>query len=179
MKKNDNYINYIESYYLRESYIKHDKDESDTIYYCFEKDKINKLNNFGFVMNKYYYYYQADVFFSSDEQVNKDKCGDSNKYAKFMIEFTDNDEKIGIVFGKSFYSHTQFTIDNEERKIYLYTRNAEYFLGETKTEFTSTPGLSISPMTTSVIIVSIAFFLNALSFLIYFLCKRKKQQKIE
>ena len=88
-------------------------------------------------------------------------------------------KKIGIVFGKSFYSHTQFTIDNEERKIYLYTRNAEYFLGETKTKFDSTPGSSISPMTTSFIIVGIAFFLNVLSFLVYFLCKRKKQQKIE
>ena len=178
LKNNEKYINYIELYYLKDSFSKkNNKDGS--IYYCFEKDKINKLNNFGFVMNKYYYYYQADVFFSTDEQVNKDKCEDSNKYAKFMIEFTDKDEKIGIVFGKSFYSHTQFTIDNEERKIYLYTRNAEYFLGEIKTEFDSTPGSSYSPMTTSIIIVGVAFFLNALSFLVYFLCKRKKQQKIE
>ena len=178
LKNIENYINYIESYYFKDSFLRK-TNEDGSIYYCFEKDRINKLNNFGFVMNKYYYYYQANVFFSTDDQVNKDKCGDSNKYAKFMIEFTDKDEKIGIVFGKSFYSHTQFTIDNEERKIYLYTRNAEYFLGETKTKFDSTPGSSISPMTTSFIIVGIAFFLNVLSFLVYFLCKRKKQQKIE
>jgi len=177
LKKDDNYINYIKSYYLRDSYSEQ-TDKDNSTYFCFLKDRINKLNNFGFVMNKYFYYYQADVFFSKDDQVNKEKCGDSN-YAKFMIEFSDKDEKIGIVFGKSFYSHTQFTIDNEERKIYLYTRNAEYFLGETKTEFKSTPGSSMSPMTISFIIVGVAFFLNAFSFLVYFLCKRKKQQKID
>lgn len=177
LKNNNIYKKYIKEYYLKESYFEKTS-EDGSIYYCFEKDKINKLNNFGFVMNKYFYYYQADVFFTMDDQVNKVICGDSN-YAKFMVEFTDKDEKIGIVFGKKFYSHTQFTIDNEERKIYLYTRNAEYFLGNSKTEFTSTPGSSYSPLIISIIIVSIALLLNILSFLIYFLCKRKKQQKIE
>ena len=96
-----------------------------------------------------------------------------------MIEFTNNDSKVGIVFGKSFYKETQFTIDNEERKIYLYTRNAEYFTGKMKSEFTSTPGISLEPITISFITIGIIFFMNASSFLLYYLCKRKKQKNIE
>lgn len=179
LKNNKKYIDYIEKYYFRdEDLYKSFENNNNSKYYCFKTKKINRLNNFGFIINKYYYSFQANVYFSDNKTENKEKC-ESDEYSKFMIEFTNNDSKVGIVFGKSFYKETQFTIDNEERKIYLYTRNAEYFTGKMKSEFTSTPGISLEPITISFITIGIIFFMNASSFLLYYLCKRKKQQNIE
>ena len=48
-----------------------------------------------------------------------------------------------------------------------------------KSEFTSTPGISLEPITISFITIGIIFFMNASSFLLYYLCKRKKQKNIE
>ena len=91
---------------------------------------------------------------------------------KFIIGF--NDEKVGIVFGKDILKDTMFTIDNEEKKIYFYARNVEYFSGETFLSFI--PSINLEPITISIIITSIIFSLNIISFLIYFFIKRKKEK---
>ncbi len=142
------------------------KSDDNTTYFCFKKDLINnKLSDLGFIINDFYYSYEPKFFF-----VEEDKC--TNDYMKFIIGF--NDEKVGIVFGKDILKDTMFTIDNEEKKIYFYARNVEYFSGETFLSFI--PSINLEPITISIIITSIIFSLNIISFLIYFFIKRKKEK---
>ena len=160
---------YIKKYYFKnKNYYKENK-SNGTYYYCFKSNKINKLNNFGFVINQYYFSYQADRFF-----IDSNLC--ENGYQKFIIEFSNNTEIIGIVFGQNLSKDLQFTIDNEERKIYYYSRNVEYFSGEINKDVKSAPSINTDPFVLSLIFIGGVFLLNILSFLVYFYFKRKKEK---
>ena len=159
---------YIKNYYFEnKNYYKEKKNDDGTYYFCFKSNKINKLNDFGFVINNYYFSYQADRFLIESNLCEKG-------YKKFNIEFTNNTEKIGIVFGQNLSKDLQFTIDNEERKIYYYSRNVEYFSGEINKDVKSWPRLNVDPFTLSLIFTAGIILLNILSFLVYFYFKRKK-----
>ena len=165
----DRYKDYIKKYYFDDSNYKEIyNNESKITYYCFKHSKINRLTNFGFVINKYYYSYKANKFFIE----NSDDC--EKGYSKFIIEF--NNETVGLTFGKNMFKDLEITIDNEERKIYFYTKNVEYFSGDFVKEFTSSPSLVSNPFIISLICVISILLLNILSFLLYFYFKRKKEK---
>ena len=167
----DNYTNYIIKYFFNnKNYEKNNyQDENNhTInYYCFKSSKINKLTDFGFVINKYYYSYKADKFF-----VESPKC--KKGYYQFIIQFSN--DTVGLTFGNNFFKDTQITIDNEERIIYFYTKHAEYFSGDLIQQFKSEPDLVRNPFVSSLICIGIILLLNVLSFFIYFYFKRKKEK---
>ena len=159
------YKDYITNYYFdNQNYV--EKTINNTIFYCFKKDKMNSLSNFGFIINKYFYSNQANKFFKEDNN-----C--SNDYKRFLVEFNDNNN--GIIFGQDFFENTQFTIDNEEKKIYLYNANTEYFNGTYKKSKLKS-SRPYTPMETSLFFVSVILVLNIISFLIYFYFKRKKEK---
>lgn len=167
----ENYTDYIIKYFFKnKNYEKQnyqDVNNNKINYYCFKSNKINKLTDFGFVINKFYYSFQADKFF-----VDWVNC--SKGFSKFIIEFSNT--SVGLTFGKNFFKDTQITIDNEERKIYFYTKHVEYFSGKLKEVFKSEPELITNPFRTSIIGVGIVLLLNIISFLIYFYFKRKKEK---
>ena len=139
----------------------------NTTYFCLKKDIVNnKLSNFGFIINDFYYSYEPKFFF-----VEEEKC--DNDQMKFIVGFNSNKNK-GIIFGKDILKNTKFTIDNEERKIYFYTRNVEYF--SDSYNFYSIPTIDIEPMKLSLFVTLTIFLLNVISFLIYFFIKRKKEK---
>jgi hypothetical protein len=170
LPREESYIDYITKYY----FIKNDFDTiklNDTrTYFCYKSKKINKLNDFGFVINKYYYSYKADRFFYED----KDSCGNNN--LKFLIEFTNKTEDAKVIFGKTFFKDVELTIDNEERKMYFYSKNANYFSGEFVQKGNNKFSLSLDPLASSLITIGVIFLVNVISFLIYFYCKRKKSK---
>jgi hypothetical protein len=165
------YKNYIKKYYFDNSNYREriiTKGNGNRTYYCFKHSKINKLTDFGFVINNYSYTYNADKFFIE----NSEEC--ENKYSKFIIEF-DND-RVGLTLGKNFFKDSQITIDNEERILYFYTKNVEYFSGDFVREFTSSPSLVRNPFVMSLICVICILLLNIFTFLLYFYFKRKKEK---
>ena len=173
LNENKNYTDYIIKYFFKNNKNNYEKinyteGNKNINYYCFKSNKINKLTDFGFIIHKYFYSYKADKFF-----VENGNC--SKGYSKFIIEFS-NDDNVGLTFGKNFLKDTQITIDNEERKIYFYTKNVEYFSGGMKEEFTSEPDLITNPFESSLIGIGLILLLNVLSFLIYFYFKRKKEK---
>ena len=170
LKDIDNYTNYIIKYFFKKkNYEKRNYtiDNKFINYYCFKNNKINKLSDFGFILNDYYYSYKADKFF-----VKNNNC--DNGYSQFIIQFSNDTE--GLIFGKNFFKDTQITIDNEEGIIYFYTKNVEYFSGHFKSKFNSEPDIIKNPFALSLIGVGIILLLNVLSFLLYFYFKRKKEK---
>ena len=162
------YLDYINKYYFNNK--GELKDTGKKIYLCYPNKKINKLNDFGFVINKYYYSYKADQFFSED----KDIC--DNNYRKFLIEFANDANEAKIVFGKTLLKDIEFTIDNEERKIYFYSKHAKFFSGKFTEKGSNDFSLSFDPLTSSLVTIGIIFLMNVISFLIYFYFKRKKSK---
>lgn len=142
------------------------KKGNTTTYYCYKTAKINKLSNFGFIINNFYHYYDASLFFIEGSP----DC--PKEYSKFIIEF--NNETVGIVLGKVFLNKTIVTIDHEEKKAYFYSRNIEFFYGEKFTIFI--PSISLEPMTISFIVTGSILFLNVASFLVYYIIERKKSK---
>lgn len=167
LKNNENYKNYITNLYFNNKNYQEIR-INDTIFYCFKKDEKNILTNFGFVINKYYYPKMVNEYFIDDEH-----C--PSNYQKFLIGF-DVNNKSEIIFGKDFFKNTQITIDNEERKIYFYVNDAEYFSGELSPSFKFKPVPPLTPFQISFLIMSSVFVLNIISFLIYFYFKRKKEK---
>ena len=168
LPKNDAYINYIIKYYFKnENYIK--KEINKTNYLCYKTNNINRLSEFGFVINHFFYFFSANNFFYESKEI----CGED--YSIFLIQFNDNNT--GIIFGKNFYNETQFTLDNEEKKIYFYSKYVEYFSGEIKPVINEDLNNILNPLSWSFIVVGISLFLNIISFLVYFYFKRKKENK--
>ena len=178
LKNNNNIIFYIKKYFFNDKSLKEEHlyavtsndDYSEervgsSTYFCYKNDNFKKLSYFGFIINNFYYSFKPDNFFKEDE-----KCG--NGQYKFIIEFSDENEK--FVIGKEFLKDTQLTIDREEKKIYFYTRNAEYFSGRNNSFFIYS--LDIEPLNLSLIVTGGIFLLNILAFLVYFLIKRKKEK---
>ena len=167
LKNEYKYTHYIKEYYFDDENYQRVPDQNSTIF-CFKESEINRLSDFGFVINNYYYSYQADELFIKDNICPK-------KYLKFRMQFKNNTKNI-IVIGKNFFNDMQFSIDNEEKKIYFYSDNSEYFSGDIVDNFSSKPNLTSDPFVTSFIVVGIVIFLNIVSFLIYFYFKRKKEK---
>ena len=69
-----------------------------------------------------------------------------------------------------------FTIDNEERKIYFYNSNTEYFNGKIINEIETKISRPLTPLKTSLLGVGLLLVMNIISFLIYFYFKRKKEK---
>ena len=167
----ERYVDYIKKYYFNEKNKDYKMNKTtDKTYLCYKHKKINKLNDFGFVINKYYYSYKADQLFYRDD----DTCG--SDYYKFVIEFNNNAGETKIIFGKTLFKEAQFTIDNEERKIYFYTKHVEYFSGKLVEESNMKKRLSSNPLRSSLITVGIVLLMNVVSFLVYFYFKRKKSK---
>ena len=165
---NDKYIKYIENYYFKgENYITNKSDDNSNLIFCYKTEKLNRLSEFGFVINHFFYYFSVESFFSQT-----DSC--PNDYSTFSIKFSNKNPE--FILGKNLYNDTEFTIDNEEKKIYFYSKNVEYFSGELKPEINEALTKEINPIVWSAIIVAISVFLNIASFLIYFLCKRRKEK---
>ena len=171
LNDNDNYKNYIIKYFFKnDNYEEHNHTDANKHFikfYCFKSSKINKLTDFGIIINDYYYSYKADKFF-----IDSDNC--TTGYSKFIIQFSN--DTVGLTFGKNLLKDTEITIDNEERKIYFYTKHVEYFSGDLKEKFKSEPELITNPFISSLIGVGIILLLNVLSFLIYFYFKKKKEK---
>ena len=161
------YKNYIKNYYFSNEDYFIEKTINNTIFYCFKEDKMNALSNFGFIINNYYYSNQANIFFKEDKN-----C--PTYYKRFKVEFNDNN--MGIIFGKDFFENTMFTIDNEERKIYFYNSNTEYFNGKIINEIETKISRPLTPLKTSLLGVGLLLVMNIISFLIYFYFKRKKEK---
>ena len=171
LKNESKYRNYITKYYFDDdNYYLNETSQSSTIF-CFKKSKINRLSEFGFVINKYYYSYDADELFKESPDCSSTKA----KYLKFRMELRNDDTNL-IIVGKHFFNDMKFTIDNEEKKIYFYSDNVEYFSGDIVENFSSKPSLTSDPFATSLVGVAIVIFLNIITFLIYFYFKRKKEK---
>ena len=136
-------------------------------YFCYKTENINRLNEFGFVFNHFYYFFSADNYFSE----NANLC--NSGYSVFLILFSDNDP--GLIFGKNFYNETQFTLDNEEKIIYFYSKYVEYFSGEIKSVIIEDPSNKLNPLSGSFIVIGTSLFLNIIAFLVYFYFKRKQE----
>ena len=106
--------------YLENEYFDKGSLKFENGFYYYDVEKINKLYNFGFVFNNYYYSYEPTFFF--DNKIENGK-------KKFLIEFNDKAEKTEFILGKTFLDDAKFTINNEEAVIYFYTKRAEYFNG--------------------------------------------------
>ena len=169
LPKNDIYIDYIKNYYFKgENFETVLNEDNSTLIFCYKTDNINRLSEFGFVINHFFYFFSVNSFFEET-----DSC--KNGYSTFTITFSDENPE--IIFGKNLYNETQYTIDNEEEKIYFYSKNVEYFSGEIKPVINESLSKALNPISWSFIIVGISVFLNIVSFLIYFLCKRKKEKQ--
>jgi hypothetical protein len=169
------YTDYIKKYYFKE-----EKDNfrmitdvnTNTTYFCYKTENINRLNEFGFVINHFFYFFSADNYFIE----NKKACEEG--FSFFIIQFSDVNP--GLIFGQNFYNETQFTLDNEENKIYFYSKYVEYFSGKIKGVIIEDLSDKIEPLSASFIIIGISVFFNIVSFLVYFYFKRKKEiQKLK
>ena len=161
------YTDYIKKYFFKEENYKVLSDNQTTLF-CYKSENINRLSEFGFVINHFLYFFSADHFF-----IDYKNC--SEGYSLFIIRFSDLNP--GLIFGKNFYSETQFTLDNEENKIYFYSKYVEYFSGEIKAVIIEELSNKINPLSSSFIMIGISLFLNIVTFLIYFYFKRKKELK--
>ena len=168
LPNNEAYTDYIKKYYFNEKnyYIDKTGINNETTFFCYETENINRLNEFGFVINHFFYFFSADNYF-----IETKLCKPG--YSTFIINFSDKNP--GLIFGKNLYNETQFTLDNEENKIYFYSKYVEYFSGEIKEVIYEDLSNTIDPLSFSFIIIGTSLFLNVVSFLIYFYFKRKKE----
>ena len=164
---NTNYENYIEKIYFKKNDYKikyEDRDGTLIKYYSYDSERINKLPNFGFVFNKFYYTYSPDKFFK-DESDNK---------KRFLIEINKNSSRTEFVIGKEFLEDIKFTINNEEAKIYFYAKNAEYSDKFTSEVNDNTFVLNLDAKESAAVSLSIIIFINLAAFSIFYCVKRRK-----
>ena len=150
--------------YLENIYFKNDEtiDDSNNEIKCFSypKDKINKLPNFGFVFNNFFYSYPPDKFFKED---------------KFLIKINKTTERTEFVIGKDFLNDIKFTINNEEAKIYFYAKNAE-FSDKFNNQFNiSDFEIKLEARESAAVCLAIIVFINITAFGIYYFIKQKKK----
>ena len=159
---NSDYEEYLKQIYFKEDYEILDEDKIK--YFSYPEDKINKLPNFGFVFNNFFYSYPPDKFFKED---------------KFMIKIDKTTERTEFVIGKDFLNDIKFTINNEEAKIYFYAKNAE-FSDKFSTQFrTSDFGIKLNARELAAVILAIIIFINLVAFGIYYFIKQRKEPSEE
>ena len=168
LKYEQRYKEYLENEYFNgESEII--KDNKGIQYFLIDKDKINKLPNFGLLINNFYYSYEPDKFFKNELENGK---------KRFLIEFSDEIDKTEFILGKEFLEDIKFTINNEEAKIYFYAQNAEYLdysnviedYNKERTSFKT----QLEAREIAAICLAIIIFINLCSFVIYFFIKKKR-----
>ena len=169
--KNDTiYYNYIKNSYLSGK-ISGVIENNDKTNFCYSTSKINKLYELGFIFNKYFYLFSADKFFTADKN---NGCSEDN--SKFKIEFSNVENSI-VVLGKDFLKDMIFTVDNDEGKIYFYTRNRQYFTGNIKDEIEENDNKKeMSALEKTIISVATIFAGHVVFFMIYFIRKRRKNK---
>ena len=164
LKYDQIYKDYLMNEYFKGSAEEHFDKNTKTTFFTYPSDKINKLNNFGFVFNKYYYPYEPTVFF---EDYNKEE-------KKFLIQLQENIDESEFILGKPFLKDIQFTINNEEARIYFYAKRAEYSPNLKTGADTSSFSLSLSPREAAAVILSVIIALNLICFVAYYFFKKKK-----
>ena len=160
---NDNiYKNYLKNEYFDEKVEEHRDEKTNNIYYLYPANKINKLRNFGFVFNNFFYSYEPNLFFEKNSKNGK---------KRFLIEFSD--KKSEVILGKEFLNDIKFTINNEEARIYFYAKNAE--LCE-KLVYQSSQGfrIQLEAREIAAIFLSVVIFINIVAFVVYYFLKKKK-----
>ena len=169
---NHNYSSYLEKVYFNEGEYTIENNNNGLKSYLYKKDRIDKLQNFGFVFNKFFYSYTPDKFF---EDIPND-----NTYKRFMIKIDESSNKTEFVLGRHFLNDTQFTINNEEAKIYFYAKNAEY-CGELTEEVENEKfSIQLDAREMSLIGLGAIVLINFIAFtIIYFVKERRKNAPID
>jgi hypothetical protein len=162
------YMEYLKNEYLNEEY--EEKILNGTIYYKYPADKINKLPNFGFVINKYFYSYEPDKLFSEKSDENNKKT--------FLIGFSEKVNKTEFILGKKFLEDIKFTINNEEAKIYFYAQNAEFSDKFKNYEKSDSFSLHLGARQLAAISLAIVIFFDILIFALYYCLKNRKKKSI-
>ena len=165
---NKDYMEYLKNEYLNEEY--EEKNLNGTIYYKYPADKINKLPNFGFVINKYFYSYEPDKLFSEKSDENNKKT--------FLIGFSEKINKTEFILGKKFLQDIKFTINNEEAKIYFYAQNAEFSDKFKDYEKSNSFSLHLGARQLAAISLAIVIFFDILIFALYYCLKNRKKKSI-
>ena len=175
---NDNYAKYLEQVYFQEGQyeIKEEVREINETkhkikYYLYKSDKINKLQDFGFVFNNFFYSYNPNYFFQENS------IGD---YKRFMIEIDTNSNKTEFILGKNFLRDIKFTINNEEAKIYFYAKNAEFCDDLTDEVGSQFFAIKLDAKESALVSLAIIVFVNVATFtIIYCIKERRKKNEID
>ena len=97
-----------------------------------------------------------------------------------MIKIDESSNKTEFVLGRHFLNDTQFTINNEEAKIYFYAKNAEY-CGELTEEVENEKfSIQLDAREMSLIGLGAIVLINFIAFtIIYFVKERRKNAPID
>ena len=164
----DNEFNkkFIEKVYFIDKPTKEIDNKTGNIYFLYPKKKINKLHNFGFVFNDFYYSYEPNLFFSEETYPGGKK--------RFLVELTNKTNTSEFILGREFLKDITFTINNEEAEIYFYAKNAEYS-DKLKTKPSSSNfRTTLETREVAAILLAVIVFINIVAFVIYYFIKKKK-----
>ena len=138
-------------------------------YYLYKSNKINRLDNLGFVFNDFSYSYSPDVFFK--------KISGNEDYQEFLIKIDESSEKTEFILGKEFLKDIKFTINNEEARIYFYAKNAE-FSDKFTDEFTNKGfEIKLTPQAIAIICLTVITVIITVPFTIVYFCKERQKNK--
>lgn len=163
---NENYRKYLKNEYLDDEC--EEENINGTYYYYYPADKINKLHNFGFVFNNYFYSYEPDKLFSDEVYKNNKK--------RFLIEYSDNINKTDFILGKKLLEDIKLTINIEEAIIYFYAQNAEFSDKFKDYEESSGFSLHMGARELAAISLSIVIFFDIIAFVLYYYLKNRKKK---
>ena len=113
------YLNFILTHYFYRYQDKcTSKTEDGLIIITCEGINTNRLPNFGFVMSQHVFSYKPKELFVD---------------GKFLIQFKPNSENFEnqIIIGKEYLENSDFAINNEEGKLFLYSNPIIYTKNET------------------------------------------------
>jgi hypothetical protein len=168
LRGDTNYFNYIKTEYLNEEC---EEENINGTHYChYPADKINKLPNFGFVFNNYFYSYEPGKLFSEETDKNNNK--------RFLIGYSNETHKTEFILGKKFLEDMKFTINNEEAIIYFYAKNAEFSDKFKEYEKSNSFSLHMGARQLAAIGLAIVIFIDIVAFLLYYCLKSRKKNQI-
>ena len=162
LKDDSNYKDYLKNEYFNEKVEEKTDEKTNNIYFLYPEDKINKLRNFGFVFNNFFYSYEPNLFFEKKAKNGK---------KRFLIEFSDKNAE--VILGKEFLEDIKFTINNEEAKIYFYAKNAELcekLLDKSSEGFK----IHLEARETAAIFLAVVIFINLVAFVLYYFLRKKR-----
>ena len=168
---NKNYEKFLKEIYFDKDYLKENNDTNNPKikYFLYERNKINRLDNLGFVFNNFSYSYSPEDFFK-EIPGNKD-------YKEFLIKIDESSNKTEFILGKEFLKDIKFTINNEEARIYFYAKNAEYS-DEFKEEFSNTSfDIKLTPQAIAIISLTVITVIITVPFTIVYFCKERQKNK--